>query len=284
MITWWNGVSAELDFSNPVAVDWFNAQLERLVKDYKVDGFKFDAGDFYFYPENALSKNPVTPNEHSRLYAEFGLSYPLNEFRACWKMGGQPLAQRLHDKGHSWKDLHKLIPHMIVEGLAGYAFSCPDMIGGGLLSTFEEASRIDQELVVRSAQCHALMPMMQFSVAPWRILDEKHWQAVKQSVEIRKTYTPLIMKLAAEAAQTGEPILRNMEYVFPGQGYATITDQFMLGNDILVAPMLEEEKAGRDVVLPKGKWKADDGKAYKGGKTVFVEVPLERLPRFERVL
>ena len=87
MISWWNGISAELDFSNPVAVNWFNDQLDRLVKDYNVDGFKFDAADTEFYPKNALSKGNVTPNRQSEIYAQMGLRFPLNEYRACWKMG-----------------------------------------------------------------------------------------------------------------------------------------------------------------------------------------------------
>ncbi len=136
MIRWWNGVSAVLDFSNPTAVDWFNAQLDPLVDDYGVDGFKFDAGNFRFYPENTISKMNYTPNEHCYSFAQFGLRFLLNEYRACWKMGNKPLAQRLHDKKHSWSDLQKLIPDMIVTGLSGYTFSCLDIIGGGCLSTF----------------------------------------------------------------------------------------------------------------------------------------------------
>jgi alpha-glucosidase (family GH31 glycosyl hydrolase) len=283
MIRWWDGVSAELDFSNPAAVKWFNEQLDRLVKDYNVDGFKFDAADMQFYPPEALSKENITPNQHCELYTQFGLRFPLNEYRACWKMGGQPLAQRLLDKNHTWEDLQKLIPDMIVEGLSGYTFSCPDMIGGGMLSSFKETAKIDQDLIVRSAQCHALMPMMQFSVAPWRILDQVHFDAVKKSVAIRMKMVPVIMKLAHESAKTGEPILRNMEYVFPGQGFEIVIDQFMLGDDILVAPLLESGTKVRNVLLPKGTWKADDGKLYKGGKTVSIEVPLERLPYFVKL-
>lgn len=282
MVRWWNGVSALLDFSNQSAVDWFNAQLDRLVDDYQVDGFKLDAGDFPHYI-NTLSKGNITPNEHSELYAQFGLRFPLNEYRACWKMAGQPLAQRLLDKGHSWKDLGKLIPNMIVEGLSGYTFSCPDMIGGGLWTTFQDESKIDQDLVVRSAQCHALMPMMQFSVAPWRILDESRFSAVKKSIEVRTKFTPLIMQLARESARTGEPIMKNLEFVFPGQGFEEIVDQFMLGDNLLVAPMLEKDKTSRNVILPKGKWKADDGKTYNGGKSYLIEVPLDRLPYFEKI-
>jgi alpha-glucosidase (family GH31 glycosyl hydrolase) len=283
MIRWWDGVSAELDFSNPAAVKWFNAQLDRLVKDYNVDGFKLDAADTQFYPPNALSKENITPNQHCELYTQFGLRFPLNEYRACWKMGGQPLAQRLLDKNHTWEDLQKLIPNMIIEGLSGYTFSCPDMIGGGMLSSFEDAESIDQDLVVRSAQCHALMPMMQFSVAPWRILDPTHLEAVKKSVTTRMKFTSLIIKLAGESAKTGEPILKNMEFVFPNQGFETVVDQFMLGDKLLVAPVVEKGKPGRNVLLPKGTWKADDGKVYRGGLSVSIETPLDRLPYFEKI-
>ena len=283
MIEWWNGQSAVLDFSNPAAVNWFNQQLDRLVKDYSIDGFKFDAGDMRFYPANGLSKGNVTPNQQCELFTQFGLRFPLNEYRACWKMGGQPLAQRLQDKSHSWGDLRKLIPNMIIEGLSGYAFSCPDLIGGGEWTSFLDESKLDRELVVRSAQVHALMPMMQFSVAPWRILKPDQLDAVKKVVALRMKYTPLIMKLANEAAKTGEPILKSLEYVFPNQGFAEIKDQFMLGDQIVVAPMLEKGKTQRAVKLPKGVWTADDGKKFKGGSSYTIDVPLDRLPYFQLV-
>jgi alpha-glucosidase (family GH31 glycosyl hydrolase) len=283
MISWWNGISAELDFSNPAAVKWFDDQLKWLVSTYGIDGFKFDAADMDFYPDDALSMQKISPNAHCQLYAQFGLEYPLNEYRACWKMAGQPLAQRLHDKNHSWVDLQKLVPHMITEGLSGYTFSCPDMIGGGDFVSFLNNDKLDQDLIVRSAQCHALMPMMQFSVAPWRILDALHLDAVKQAIAIRKTFTQVIMELARNSAKTGDPILACMDYYFPGQGLEDVKDQFMLGSKILVAPMQEGGKISRMVILPIGKWKADDGKIYKGGKSYEILTPLIRLPYFERI-
>jgi Glycosyl hydrolases family 31 len=164
-IKWWNGESALLDFTNPEAVAWFRSRLDFLKATYQVDGFKFDGGDSSFYKGTAASRS-VSPNTQSELYGRIGLEYPLNEYRAMWKMGGQALVERLRDKNHSWNDLRKLVPNMLLEGLMGYPFSCPDMIGGGEYKSFQTSSTIDQELVVRSAQCHALMPMMQFSVAP----------------------------------------------------------------------------------------------------------------------
>jgi alpha-glucosidase (family GH31 glycosyl hydrolase) len=175
IIRWWNGASACLDLSNPKAREWFKARLDHLVNEYGVDGFKFDAGDADFYGNGVVSLNSVTsPNDHSAYFAEIGLHYPLNEYRASWKMAGLPLAQRLRDKGHEWGDLAKLIPDLLSQSVMGYAYTCPDMIGGGEYRSFLSTKKIDEELVVRSAQVHALMPMMQFSVAPWRILSKEN--------------------------------------------------------------------------------------------------------------
>ncbi len=280
MVSWWNGISAQLDFSNPKASRWLETQLDHLVQEYGVDGFKLDAGDFNFYPVNAITTQPITPNEQCRRFNEIGLKYPLNEYRAAWKMGGQPLAQRLADKRHAWSDLEKLIPQMTLLNLMGYTFSCPDMIGGGEFRSFLNADKIDQELFVRSAQCHALMPMMQFSAAPWRVLDQEHFDAVKKAVEIRQRNVPYLMQLVEESRKTNAPIVRSMEYEFPGLGYFDVKDQFMLGSRLLVAPVLSKGKS-RTVILPPGKWTDDQGAKHEGGKLISIEVPLDRLPIFE---
>ncbi|NJN27848.1 MAG: hypothetical protein HC819_18690 [Cyclobacteriaceae bacterium] len=112
-----------------------------------------------------MSKEPATPNHQSELFAKIGLRYALNEYRVGWKLAGQPLVQRLRDKNHSWKDLQRLIPNMIAEGLAGYTFSCPDMIGGGEFKSFLPGNTFEQELVVRSAQTHAHYAVFSCSVA-----------------------------------------------------------------------------------------------------------------------
>ncbi|NQV49867.1 MAG: alpha-galactosidase, partial [Candidatus Marinimicrobia bacterium] len=283
IVRWWNGASALLDLTNPDAFDWFKSQLDKLINEYGVDGFKLDAGDFEYYQNVNSFKQNATPEEHSELFGRIGLSYPLNEYRAMWKMGGQPLAERLRDKGHSFDALQLLVPNMLTAGLMGYYFSCPDMIGGGEFTAFLDDAILDQELIVRSAQCHALMPMMQFSVAPWRVLDERHFLAVKKSVEIREKYRDYILELALKAAKTGEPIMKPMEFNYPDQGYALIVDQFLLGDQLLVAPVLIKGAALRKVVIPKGRWKSFNGQIIVGPKTVDIPIGLGDLPYFELI-
>ncbi len=281
---WWNGYSLLLDFSNPEAVNWFKTSLNVLKNEYGVDGFKFDAGDIGKDESRLVSYRKFeSANEYTELYAKIGLEYPLNEYRANWKMGGQAIANRLADKGHNWKDLHELIPNMILEGLMGYAYSCPDMIGGGEFTSFLNASKIDQDLIVRSAQCHALMPMMQFSVAPWRILDRPHFDAVLKAVKLRGKFTSYILRMVDNTSKTGEPILRPMEYNYPNAGYETVKDQFLIGDSLLVAPVLEKNAVKRTVFVPKGTWKNDTGTIFKGPKTVEMNAEIDVLPYLMKV-
>ncbi len=283
IVRWWNGASALLDLTNPKAAEWFKSQLNRLTNDYGVDGFKLDAGDFEYYENINSFKKDATPQEHSELYGKIGLSYPLNEYRAMWKMGGQPLVERLRDKSHGFEDLQLLVPNMLSAGLMGYYFSCPDLIGGGEFTSFQNNDKLDQESIVRSAQVHALMPMMQFSVAPWRVLDAVHFEAVKMAVQIREKHKEYILELAVNASKTGEPIVKPLEFSYPGKGYANVTDQFLLGDKILVAPVLKKGALTRKVVIPEGKWKGFDGKIITGPKTIEVNVQLADLPYFEKI-
>lgn len=283
IIKWWNGYSAVFDFSNPEALHWFEEKLNTLQKEYGIDGFKFDAGDAEFYSGEIASFLDIDANQHSERWGTIGLDYPLNEYRAMWKNAGMPLVERLRDKFHTWEDLQKLIPHATLAGLLGYAFVCPDMIGGGDYSSFINDQKLDQDLIVRSAQCHALMPMMQFSVAPWRVLDSVHLQAVKKAVELRTGMVPYILRLAGQAAATGIPIVRSMEFAFPHQGFEIVNDQFMLGDDILVAPILS--KTGiRKIILPKGKWRdMNKNKIIVGPKAIEVQAGIDLLPYFQRL-
>lgn len=284
---WWDGYSAVLDMTNPDAVTWLTEQNRYLMTEYGVDGFKFDAGDARFYDENDVTFAPVTPNEHCELWVKFGLQYAYNEYRAGFKCGGQALVQRLCDKCHSWeKDgLAALVPHMLAQGMLGYAFGCPDMIGGGEYLNFQRNSdRLDQELFVRYAQCAALMPMMQFSAAPWRVLDPEQAQRCRQAALLHVQYGDLIQKLALEAATTGEPIVRSLEYVCPHKGFAAVTDEFLLGDDLLVAPVLHKGVTMRRVVFPDGCWMDENGgDSVQGPIVLEVPVTLDSLPIYRRI-
>jgi alpha-glucosidase (family GH31 glycosyl hydrolase) len=281
---WWNGYSAGLDLLKPDAVMWLERRLGAL-RELGVDGFKFDGGDSSFYAQLGCAR----PEAYTAAWNAIGLDHPLNEYRAGWRAAGLPLAQRQRDKHHTWNSdagLASLIPHGVAQSLTGHAYHCPDMIGGGDYRVFPHhgSTVIDEELFVRSAQCSALFPMMQFSAAPWRVLrDEVKVGYCRDAAMLHVRLAERILRLAETAARTGEPILRPLAYNFPSDAYATVVDQFMLGADLLVAPVIERGAVRRSVVLPGGRWRGDDGVEYDGPVDIVVDAPLARLPWFERV-
>ncbi len=156
------------------------------------------------------------------------------------------------------------------------------MVGGGEISAVTEQGDVDQEFFVRYAQVAALSPMIQFSISPTRVLDAAHLAAVHEALAVRASVMPLLLDLVAHAAGTGEPVVRPMAY--HAEGCDDVTDQFFLGPDLLVAPVLERGAADRRVVLPDGEWlAADTGETFAGPATVTVPCGLGTIPRFSRV-
>ena len=282
---WWNGYSAVLDLSNEAAYGWMKGQLQELMKEYGIDGFKFDAGDPYFYRDDDQTAQPTCAREQTRIYNQLGEAFGLNEFRAAWKYGGHSVVARLQDKLHAWdtRGLASLIPHTVLQGLLGYAFCCPDMVGGGDVSSFGAGEAMDEELFIRWAQASACMGMIQMSIAPWRVLSKKNADAVSQALRFHASLGERICALAKNAAKTGEPIVRHMAYVFPEEGFERVDDCFMLGEDLLVCPVLKKGEKKKSIRLPQGKWKTWRGETVPGGQAIECEVIPEDIPLFYRL-
>lgn len=285
---WWNGYSAFLDMSQPATYQWLKETLNHLQETTGVDGFKLDAGDPHFYRSDDVSHMALSPEQQTALWGQFGKEFAYNEFRANYQNEGAPLVNRLQDKRFEWgKDgLAELIPDTIVQGLMGYYFSCPDMIGGGEIRSLVTLDHFDQELIVRSAQCSAFMPMMQFSLAPWRVLDDTHLALCREAAHLHQQFAPTIIKLAENAAKTGEPIVQSMAYDHPETPEAYLKTQFKLGPALLIAPVIEAGATRKAIYFPAGQWQSvTDGQAPVITGPVSVEVPvtLQSLPAYRRV-
>lgn len=283
IVNWWAGKSVTLDLTNPRAFEVFENRLEEFASEYGIDGFKFDGGDAeYFRGKGKFHEEWMRGCDFAAAYNRLGLRFPLHEFRAGFKTGGMPLIQRLQDVDHSWEGLRSVILDIQAAGLLGYPYTFGDMIGGGLSRAYFPGRSFSHKLMIRSCQAQALMPMMQFSVAPWRVLTEEECAICRRFAQLHVEFSEYIWGLVRNAAQTGEPIVRAMEYEFPGQGFAAGLTQYMLGSRYLVAPVVSEDDSVV-VKLPEGRWKDDLGKRYKGPAVLELEnVPIDRLPYFER--
>lgn len=283
---WWNGYSAVLDMSNPKAKEWLHSQLLEL-KAMGIDGFKFDGGDSIYYCQDNLTYGNVTPDEQSKLWAEFGEEFSYNEYRVTFGCGGYGLLQRLCDKEHSWGDhgVASLIPDTLLQGITGHPFSCPDMVGGGEYLNFIETedSKLDQELFVRHSEIACLMPAIQFSKAPFRILSGENFKAILKGLNHRGRYLDGISQLIKEAGSTGEPVIRYMSYEFPQEPVEGIIDQFMIGKNLLIAPIYKKGSRGRQVYLPEGTWKYKEEWVESKGETIYIESEFGVPPTFERI-
>lgn len=289
IMRWWNGVSAILDFTNPYDCEYLDSQLSHLMNDYGIDGFKFDGGNADQYSDcnviNGRYAEGSDAAECNAAWNEFGRRFPFHEYKDTFKGGGKNAIQRLHDRDHSWtgNGINELIPCAVNAGLIGHPFICPDMIGGGeWLNRYTPGFEVDEELFVRMAQCSALFPMMQFSWAPWEALNEENTNLCLEAAKLHRSMSDTIMKLVDEATVTGEPIIRCLEYNDPGQGYECVKDEFMLGTDILVAPVVTEKTYERKVIFPEGVWTDKEGNIYEGRTEKVLDAPIDRLLWFTR--
>lgn len=283
VVRWWSGISCIYDLTKPAGKAYYVKTLRDFAAQYGIAGFKFDAGDPKMFSTGIRFEDPqADPIDYTRLYAELAAQeFPYHEIRVSWKCGGLPLVTRLNDRAHTWDAQRTVIPQIVTAGLLGCPYAVGDMVGGGLEVSFK-GHTIDERLVVRSAALHALMPMMQFSLAPWRHLSAKNTELCRAFAELHESFAPYILACVRETAKTGDPIVRTMEYEFPGVEFAHSRTQFMLGSKWLVAPVLNENDS-TIVELPAGRWRDDLGVEHIGPKCLTLQnVPLDRLPRFER--
>lgn len=278
---WWNGYSAVLDLTNPAAIGWLRSELRSLQDRFGIDGFKFDGGDVEMYRIDDITSVATTPSDQVHRYGLFAAEFEFTELRAGWNLGGLGVAARLSDANHSWDEhgIGKLIGNQLAQGLLGMPFGAPDMIGGGQYLDFDE-DRLDPEVFVRHAQIAAFSPMMQFSAAPWRVLDPAHARAVRAAADLRSTHQERIIELAHQSIATGDPIMRPLEYEFPHCGLAEVVNSFLVGPNLLVAPVIERGATSRAITLPPGTWEDSDGTRFEGGRVVEVDVDLTSIPTF----
>ena len=114
---------------------------------------------------------------------------------------------------------------------------------------------------------------------------EENYATMKKYIELREELRPYTRRLMQEASETGAPVMRPLFYQFPeDERVWEIKDQFLFGDQYLVAPVTEYGAREREVYLPAGaRWtEQSTGKTYEGGRTVTADAPLDVIPVFVR--
>jgi len=195
------------------------------------------------------------------------------------------------DQSASWDYIRWHIPTLIGSGLSGQAYASGDVdaIFGGSPETF-----------TRDLQWKSFTPVL-MGMSGWAAAERKHpWWFDEPYRSINRRYlklklrlTPLMYTLAREAEQTGAPLVRGLMWDHasdPQAGSEAYKHQFLLGADVLVAPVFRSQAASqgwrKGIHLPQGRWLDYwDGRqlqAGPAGRDIDLAVTLDKLPVFVR--
>jgi alpha-D-xyloside xylohydrolase len=114
---------------------------------------------------------------------------------------------------------------------------------------------------------------------------EEVYAICKKYLFLREKMRPYILDVMKEAHEKGAPAMRTLFWNFPEDKKSwEVSDEFCLGGDILVAPVLYENQRSREVYLPAGvNWRdLNSGKILEGGNTYTVDAPIDTIPVFIR--
>ncbi len=262
----------------------------------------------YFLGSNQQVGN-VYPQRYARGFYEglsaSGVERPLCLLRCAWA-GSQRYGALVWsgDVMSTWEDFRKQVCAGLSMGFAGIPWWTTD-IGG-----FHGGNPDDpdfRELLVRWFQWACYCPVMRLhgDRRPAQPVlradgtpclnsgaDNEVWSFGEEAYPIlvkymrrREALRPYVRGLMLQAHETGAPLLRAMFYAFPGEAALDgLKDQYMFGEDYLVAPVLTPGARSRDVVLPGGwRWEnVDTGEVLEGGQTVRVPAPLDVIPVLRR--
>ena len=306
VINYSDGAGSYVDFSNQAAAEWFVDRLKRFAEFTGVDGFHLNEAVLYDYRGPLGVADPEVaraPSLLTKCYAN--IAYQLgggngggdhrdhhNDHEglvvvtdSAFKNQYLPNFVALNAKAGDWSyanGLRSLIPAVLSLSLAGYSFIVPSIIGGGYSGVLEPPP---EELYIRWAQATALMTAMKFGLPPWTYSNPRVVQITRELVDLHRRHSDLLVELAWRRVREGAPIIRPLWWAAPDDPAAyKVDDQFMVGDDLLVAPVLVQGATRRRVRLPPGSWADQQGRGpFQGPGDLEVEAPLEVLPYFRRI-
>lgn len=294
------------DFTNPETVKSWFAKRQYLL-DIGVDGFKTDGGEFIHNPDaqfynGTTGKDGVNryARDYSESYRDFvgnnGVIFSRAGFSGQHTVpchwGGDQQSQNSELASVLKAGLSAAASGMIFWGfdLAGFAGPLPSL-----------------DLYRRATQMACFCPIMQWHSepdggqfrelmpgaegnnerSPWNMeesyaasgfMDEmRYWH------KLHEWLRPYLWKTAQDCVRGSKPFMRPLVYEWPQDEHAVnCQDEYLLGDDILVAPFLEENQTYREVYLPEGDWREFFNGTYHEGNQTLIAGENGRLPVFVR--
>ncbi len=278
-----------IDFTSPANVDWWERKVRHILLNDNFDGWMEDFGEWIHDTDRFAAS--VTGRKMANLNPLFyhKITYEIGrkakpdvvEFVRSGYAGSQAYTRVVWggDQFPNWTQdygLPSVVRAGITAGLSGFAVWGPDIAGNGH----------SKELWTRWVEFGALTPIMrnhlwdkpEGAVDLW--YDPQTIDTFRRYARLHISLFPYFYTYAQEAEKTGIPIIRHPLLEFPNDPNTyDCSGEYLLGDKILVAPVLEQAASSRSLYLPQGSW-VDywTGKIVEGGREVTVPAPLEHIP------
>ncbi|XP_021930514.1 uncharacterized family 31 glucosidase KIAA1161 isoform X2 [Zootermopsis nevadensis] len=298
-----------LDITNNITVPWLQARLKAVVDKYHIDAFYLDVGTAYDMPHYYRFENQLTnPDHYKTVFIDsilpavgvVGVSSAIARPKA-------PVFVSLPPFASTWKSMQSIIPIVLTYGVLGYPFIMPGAVGGDYESEEEYVGATknatvaenkasdnggtnihlplpDKELYVRWLQLATFLPVIRYTHLPSKYGDDRVLEMAKVLTALRlKTVNPLLEKYVQDALKFGIPIIRPLWLLDPGDPIChLVMDEFSVGEELIVAPVLYPQTYEREVYLPTGVWKDGiDGSLRKGSRWLHnYGVPEDKVAHF----
>lgn len=288
----WPGDSAFPDFSNKYCREWWKSELKKFISEHGMDGIWNDMNepcvfnnDHKTMLESCLHNSDNGVIEHKEFHNRYGFEmsrcskeaqeelHPnergFSMTRATYAGGQRYSSVWTGDNMSLWSQMRMSISMNANLGISGFSFVGNDVSGFGLDSS--------EELFIRWMEMGPFIPifrnhsnMYTRRQEPWAF-GQRAEKIAKKSIELRYELLPYIYDLYYISHKEGLPIFRPMIMEYEkDMNLLNIREQFMLGENMLVAPVLYEGERSKTIYLPKGSWfnyftmeKLQGGKWYK---------------------
>lgn len=295
----WDDEGSHLDFTNMDTVNWWKKNVKQQLLDYGInstwnDNNEFEVWDNYakcrYFGESMPIKllRPLQPLLMMRASYEAQLEYAPNKRPYLISRSGSPGMNRYvqtwsGDNRTSWNTLR----YNIKMGL-GMSLSALYNVGhdvGGF-----SGNKPDPELFVRWVQNGVMHP--RFTIHSWN--DDKTvnepWMypqiinIIRDAIQLRYILMPYLYNTLWKAHHDNEPILRPtfLDHEHDKNTFEE-NDDYLLGEDLLVASVVEPNQRKREVYLPQnfvGWYDFYTHKWFNGGERIIADAPLEKIPLF----
>jgi alpha-glucosidase len=294
-----------VDFTNPAGFAWYKGVIRRNLIGVGLSGWMADFGE-YLPTDAVLASGESAEIAHNawpvlwarcnrEAVAESGRRNDVLFFMRAGGAGSQRYSPMMWagDQNVDWSEddgLPSVITAALSLGLSGHGLSHSDM--GGYTTLY--GMKRTRELLLRWTELAALSPLMRGHEGNrpgdnWQFdSDEETLAALAGMGRFHAALKPYLKAIVAENAATGLPVMRPLFLAYEGDDAAwAIKDQYLLGPDLLAAPVVTEGATSRRLHLPPGAWvHLWTGRCYEApeplGRDIVVEAPIGQPPVLHR--